>query len=85
MPTVSSGQDVQISSGQSSSGEIVLSGGLLEVLSGGRASGTIDSGGIDAVYSGGTAIGTVVSSGGFEELGRFINNFTISAGGTAIG
>src|SRR5436190_1310255 len=55
MTTVSSGQTLQISGGESSASVIVLSGGTLEVLSGGTANITENSGGIDAIFSGGTA------------------------------
>jgi autotransporter passenger strand-loop-strand repeat protein len=65
MTTVSSGT-LAVSSGQTSDGVIVLSGGQLNVLSGGTILNTFNSGGTDVVSSGGTAIGTTVSSGGDE-------------------
>jgi autotransporter passenger strand-loop-strand repeat protein len=71
--TVSSGQTLEVSSGQTSNGIIVLSGGTLQVDFGGTALGTVDSGGTDNVY--GSANGTIVSSGGTE---------TVESGGTAI-
>ena len=40
MTTVSSGQNLYVSSGQTSSGVVILSGGGLYVLSGGTASDT---------------------------------------------
>jgi autotransporter passenger strand-loop-strand repeat protein len=53
MTTVSSGQTLIVSSGQTSTGVIVLSGGTLEVLSGGSVVGTVDSGGNDFISAGG--------------------------------
>ena len=82
MTTVSSGQTLQISGGESSASVIVLSGGTLEVLSGGTANITENSGGIDAIFSGGTAFLTTVSSGGFEYVGWSAS--PASGGGTAI-
>jgi len=54
MPTVSSGQTLDISAGESSAGVEVLSGGILRVLSGGTAGGTFSEGGIEIVNAGGT-------------------------------
>src|SRR5262245_37392169 len=69
----SSGQTFTISSGQTSQGIIVLTGGLLQILSGGTAvSG--DVGGEDDVSSGGVVSAMTIFSG-FEG---------VSAGGTAI-
>jgi autotransporter passenger strand-loop-strand repeat protein len=69
MTTVSSGQTLTISAGQTSTGIVVQSGGSLDVLSGGMASGTVvSSGGAETVFSGGVGSGTVVSSGGAVEL-----------------
>jgi autotransporter passenger strand-loop-strand repeat protein len=72
-PTISDGQTLEIFSGQTSNGITVLSGGTLQVDSGGTALGTVDSGGTDVVH--GSASGTIVSSGGTE---------TVESGGTAI-
>ncbi|MGA2257538.1 MAG: S8 family serine peptidase, partial [Thermoguttaceae bacterium] len=53
--SVSSGQTLNIASGDTGLGDIVLSSGTLSVLSGGTASGTIiDSGGTEIVAVGGT-------------------------------
>src|SRR5260370_28671383 len=66
MTTVSGGQTSGVSSGSPSGGWIVLSGGLLNVLSGGVISGAVDSGGLDIVSSCGAASATTVRSGGPE-------------------
>jgi autotransporter passenger strand-loop-strand repeat protein len=63
MPTVSSGQTLDISAGESSDGIEVLSGGILRVLSGGTAGRKVVSGG-EQVAQGGTAGDTPVSGGG---------------------
>src|SRR5215469_915196 len=69
MTIVSSGQTLEISAGQTSSGIFVESGGALDVLSGGTAISTmVSDGGVEIVESGGVASGTVVSSGGSVEL-----------------
>jgi autotransporter passenger strand-loop-strand repeat protein len=52
----------------------VLSGGILDVLSGGTVVNTVDSGGSDVISSGGIASGTTVFSSGAEY---------VFAGGTA--
>lgn len=44
MPTVASGQTLSVTSGQTSTGIIVDSGGTLDVFSGGKVSGAVDSG-----------------------------------------
>jgi autotransporter passenger strand-loop-strand repeat protein len=64
MPTVSSGQTLDISAGESSAGVQVLSGGILRVLSGGTVGGKVLSGGEQIVAEGGTAGDTTVSGGG---------------------
>src|SRR5262249_48099279 len=61
--TVSSGQTHIVSSGQTESGDIVLAGGTLDVLSGGTISSTVDSGTIN-VY--GIASATTLSGGALE-------------------
>jgi autotransporter passenger strand-loop-strand repeat protein len=71
---ISAGETRTISSGETSAGLTILFGGTLLVLSGGTASGTVDSG--VEVLSGGTEIGGTVASGGV---------LTVSAGGTASG
>ena len=64
-PTVTSGQTLSVTSGQTSSGVIVLGGGIVDVLSGGTARGTIvSSGGIEIISSGGIVSNTTVLSGG---------------------
>jgi fibronectin-binding autotransporter adhesin len=64
-----------VSGGHTESGNIVVNGGLLEVLSGGKIVSTTDSsGGLDIVF--GVASGTVISSGGSE---------SVASGGTASG
>ena len=53
-----------MSSGQTSNGIVVLSGGTVDVLSGGVASGTIvSSGGTEIVSAGGTDDGAQISGG----------------------
>jgi probable HAF family extracellular repeat protein/autotransporter passenger strand-loop-strand repeat protein len=61
--TVSSGETHIVSSGQTESGDIVLAGGTLDVLSGGTISSTVDSGTIN-VY--GIASNTTLSGGMLE-------------------
>jgi autotransporter passenger strand-loop-strand repeat protein len=96
MTTVSSGQILTISDGQTSSGIIVLSGGILDVLSGGTVINTVDSGTMK-VESGGTGSNTVTYSGNFgvggevvlsggTETGATVSTFgglTVSSGGIA--
>ena len=74
MVTVSSGQTYTVPAGQTDNGDIVLSGGILDVLAGGTISNTVvnggtnsnttASGGIENVY--GIAIGTTVNAGADE-------------------
>jgi len=69
--TVSSGQTYTVSSGETDINDIVLSGGELDVISGGTASGTIVSGGVVQVslnnsLSGGVTINTTLLSDGRE-------------------
>src|SRR3974377_1223451 len=84
MTTVGSGQTLVISGGQSSGGITVLTSGLLDIRSGGTASGTTLSGGTEyvsgldsaaLVLSGGTAICDVLSASAFR---------TVDSGGTAL-
>jgi autotransporter passenger strand-loop-strand repeat protein len=70
----SSARSIRYPTGCPGNGILVLSGGTLDVLSGGTASGTIDSGGLDVVL--GAANGTTVNSGGIE---------VVASGGTACG
>ena len=58
----SSARSIRYPTGCPGNGILVLSGGTLDVLSGGTASGTIDSGGLDVVL--GAANGTMIDSGG---------------------
>jgi len=74
MTTVGSGQTLVISGGQSSGGITVLTSGLLDIRSGGTASGTTLSGGTE--YVSGLDSAALVLSGGTEH---------IFSGGTAIG
>ena len=89
MLTVSSGQTLDISAGESSAGVEVMSGGILRVLSGGTAGGTFVEGGTEIVNAGGTdffggeqivaeggTTGSTTVSGGIE---------IVNAGGTALG
>jgi autotransporter passenger strand-loop-strand repeat protein len=62
--TVSSGQTFTVSAGQTETSLIVLSGGILNVLSGGSVVNTLDSGGTVYISSGGAASGTAVFRGG---------------------
>jgi autotransporter passenger strand-loop-strand repeat protein len=84
MTTVISGETLIISGGTTSSGITVLSGGILDVLSGGAVVSTIDSGGVDNISSGATATGTTVSSGGSEYVfaGGTAISTTVDSGGT---
>ena len=66
--TVSSGVTFTVSAGQTDTGLIVLSGGTLNVLSGGVVIDTLDSGGTENISSGGAASGTAVFSGGKETV-----------------
>jgi autotransporter passenger strand-loop-strand repeat protein len=59
--TVSSGQDYQVSSGQTDNGDTVQAGGELDVLSGGTIIGTFNDFGTIIVDPGGVEQGTVIS------------------------
>ena len=74
MTTVGSGQTLVISGGQSSGGITVLTSGLLDIRSGGTASGTTLSGGTE--YVSGLDSAALVLSGGTEH---------VFSGGTAVG
>jgi autotransporter passenger strand-loop-strand repeat protein len=80
--TVISNETANISAGQTISGATVLSGGVLDILSGGFALGTTDSGGAD-IISGGTASSTTISSSGIEAVfnGARSISATVLAGG----
>ena len=75
MPTVASGQTLNVTSGQTSTGVIVGSGGTLDVFFGGKASSTVDSGFVNV--SGGRAISTTVVSGGMEEIVAGVDSLTL--------
>ena len=85
---------INVSFGQTSTG-VVVSGGLLNVLSGGTALSSILSGGNEVTFYGGLASGTVVNSGGVEvvsfggtDSGTVVNSGGdqyVSGGGTALG
>jgi autotransporter passenger strand-loop-strand repeat protein/uncharacterized repeat protein (TIGR03803 family) len=80
--TVSAGQTLNISSGQTISGIVDLVGGVMNVVSGGTASGTTISGGVINVA--GAADDLSVSSGGVETVssGGTDSGTTIDSGGT---
>jgi autotransporter passenger strand-loop-strand repeat protein len=86
--TVSSGETYPVSSGQTDTGDIVLAGGMLDVLSGGTIIGTLNSGGTVAVFAGGTAIDTTDIGGTVELVGGVTSNTTLSGligpGGTQV-
>ncbi len=70
--------------GQTDTGDVVISGGSMFVLSGGVAdTTTVDANGKLTVDSSGTANGTTVSSGGVETVnsGGYASGTTISSGG----
>ena len=80
MPTISNGQTLDVTLGQSVSGILVLGGGTLLVHSGGSVSGTTLDAQADAViYCGGSADGTVID-GGLEDVYGSSNNATVDAG-----
>jgi len=66
MTTVASGQTLNVTSGQTSTGVIVDSGGTLDVFAGGKVSSTVDSGFVNV--SGGKAVSTIVVSDGVEQV-----------------
>src|SRR5580700_5079657 len=94
MTTVSSGQNLYVSSGQTSSGVVlyvlsggtasgttVSSGGALDVLSGGFADPTtIFGGGSEVVSAGGEDVGALISGGTQYDYGTATST-TINAGG----
>jgi autotransporter passenger strand-loop-strand repeat protein len=74
-----------VSSGVVSSGVIVSSGNILEVLSGGTADVTsVTSGGTQQVDSGGFASGTVISAGGSDTVFGSDTGATVNGGGSEI-
>ena len=77
-PSVVSGT-VNVSSGQTSAGLVVVSGGLLNVLSGGTTLSSILSGGNEVIFFGGLASGTVINSATLYDYG--VANGTIVNGG----
>jgi autotransporter passenger strand-loop-strand repeat protein len=83
-PVVSSGQTLQVLSGQMETGITLLSGGTLIVQPGGAVSGTINSGGLDLVL--GSAAGTTVSSRGVEILisGGSASGTVVNSGGVEL-
>jgi autotransporter passenger strand-loop-strand repeat protein len=82
MPTVASGQTLSVTSGQTSTGVIVDSGGTLDVLFGGKVSSTVDSGSLQIMS--GKSIAATIYSGGFEQILAGIDSLTtISSGGFA--
>jgi autotransporter passenger strand-loop-strand repeat protein len=81
MTTVASGQTLSVTSGQTSTGVIVDSGGTLDVLAGGKVISTVDSGSVN-VSSGGTDIGTKILSLGLQEVeGKATGTKVFSGGG----
>jgi autotransporter passenger strand-loop-strand repeat protein len=71
-----------VSSGVVSSGVIVTSGNVLEVLSGGTADVTsVTSGGLQQVDAGGFASGTVISAGGSDTVFGSDTGATVNSGG----
>jgi autotransporter passenger strand-loop-strand repeat protein len=66
MTTVSSGT-LAVSSGQTSDGVIVLSGGQLNVLSGGTILNTFNSGG-DELISGGSSVSAIISAFAVQDI-----------------
>ncbi len=70
---------VTVPAGVTSSGEIVISGGMLKVDSGGAIVGTIDTqAGLTFISAGGTATGTTVQDNGFNP------NSGLASGGQAV-
>ena len=82
MTTVTSGEILNVSGGKTSIGIIVLSGGTLNVLSGGTISDTASVGGQDIIYSGGSAFATIVTDNGSETVSGTAISTTVSNGGT---
>jgi autotransporter passenger strand-loop-strand repeat protein len=88
--TVSSNTTYHVTSGQTDTGDIVLSGGTMYVDSGGTASGAaIDGGGFAIVEAGGTDFGAQISGGEQDVFGLasgatvFTGSQVVKAGGTA--
>src|SRR5262249_48074831 len=79
--TVSSGQTLDISAGQTSSGIIVLGGGFLDVLSGGTVINSVDSGTMN-IESGGTASNISAFGALTVSSGGIVDDVTVSSGGT---
>ena len=70
MVTVSSGQTYTVPAGQTDTGDVVLDGGILDVLAGGTISNTI--------VNGGTNINTAPSSGIDNVFGKAIDTTVIA-------
>jgi autotransporter passenger strand-loop-strand repeat protein len=84
MTIVSSGQVQIVGSGQVGHGDIILSGGILELLAGGTVSGaTVESGGALVVSSGGTLellgsntlTGVTIETWAILEVGRGLGRY----------
>ncbi len=81
--TVSAGETLSVTSGQTVVGLTILSGGILEVFPGGVASATtVSNGGLVEVFSNGTVTSTNVRSGGTAEVfGGALTSATAFASG----
>jgi autotransporter passenger strand-loop-strand repeat protein len=74
-----------VSSGVVSSGVVVSSGNMLEVLSGGTADVTsVSSGGVQQVDAGGFASGTVILAGGSDSIFGSDTGATVNSGGVEV-
>src|SRR5439155_225243 len=81
MTIVSSGQTLTISSGQTDTGDVVLSSGAILVY-GAAVSTQVMSWGQQDVYSGGVAVSTTINNGGAQYIfsGGTASNTTINSG-----
>ncbi len=84
MPTISNGQTLDITLGQSVSGILVLGGGTLLVHSGGSVSGTTLDAQADAVVYGGGADDATVIDGGLEDVYGSSSNAMVDAGAQVV-
>ena len=90
MITVSSGQTHTVSSGQTDIGDIVLAGGILEVLGGVTSDTTLTAGSIQVanefVHSNGSALDTTVNNLGVLVVGSggFASGTIVDSGGLAL-
>ena len=82
--TVSGGGILSVSSGGSGFETLVLSGGEIDVASGGVVSNSTLSSGTETVSSGGMASGTTILSGGSGVILGTDNAATVSSGGLEI-